>query len=164
LREIVTLPLIVHDIGSTAERRKKTEDMLDVVGLPKRVIDSYPSQLSGGQRQRVAIARALIMRPDVLICDEPTSALDVSVQAQILNLLQDLKSVPASRCSPNPATRIPAPCSIRCSPPTHAWASRRSACTAPFPTRCLRRPVAPSTRAARAASRPAKRLTRRMTR
>ena len=91
LREIVTLPLIVHDIGSTAERRKKTEAMLDVVGLPKRVIDSYPSQLSGGQRQRVAIARALIMRPDVLICDEPTSALDVSVQAQILNLLQDLK-------------------------------------------------------------------------
>nr|BFE98101.1 ATP-binding cassette domain-containing protein [Pseudomonas brassicacearum subsp. brassicacearum] len=91
LREIITLPLIVHDIGSPAERRKKTEAMLDVVGLPKRVIDSYPSQLSGGQRQRVAIARALIMRPDVLICDEPTSALDVSVQAQILNLLQDLK-------------------------------------------------------------------------
>jgi oligopeptide/dipeptide ABC transporter ATP-binding protein len=91
LRQIVALPLIVHDIDSPGERRKKVEAMFDVVGLPKRVIDSYPAQLSGGQRQRVAIARALIMRPDVLICDEPTSALDVSVQAQILNLLLELK-------------------------------------------------------------------------
>jgi oligopeptide/dipeptide ABC transporter ATP-binding protein len=91
LRQIIKLPLIVHGIDDSKTWDKKVEQMLDVVGLPKRVIDNYPNELSGGQRQRVAIARALIMRPDVLICDEPTSALDVSVQAQILNLLVDLK-------------------------------------------------------------------------
>jgi len=89
--DIVSLPLRVHRVGDPREWKKRTEEMLDLVGLPRRVAGSYPSQLSGGQRQRVAIARALIMRPEVVICDEPTSALDVSVQSQILNLLLDLR-------------------------------------------------------------------------
>lgn len=88
---IVSLPLRVHKVGDPASWQSKAEEMLDLVGLPRRVFHSYPGQLSGGQRQRVAIARALIMRPEVVICDEPTSSLDVSVQAQILNLLIALR-------------------------------------------------------------------------
>jgi peptide/nickel transport system ATP-binding protein len=88
---IVSLPLRVHKVGDPLSWRKSVEDILDIVGLPRRVYDSYPNQLSGGQRQRVAIARALIMKPEIVICDEPTSALDVSVQSQILNLLMDLR-------------------------------------------------------------------------
>jgi peptide/nickel transport system ATP-binding protein len=91
IADIVALPLVVHKIGNTAERRARVEEMLDFVGLSRRLIHNYPSQLSGGQRQRVAIARALVMRPDIVVCDEPTSALDVSVQAQILNLLLELR-------------------------------------------------------------------------
>lgn len=84
-------PMVVHKVGDSAYREQRVLDLLEMVGLPKSVLEALPGQMSGGQRQRVAIARALSLKPDAIIADEPTSALDVSVRAQILNLLMDLK-------------------------------------------------------------------------
>lgn len=91
VRDIVALPLIAQRSFTAREIARKVAAMLDRVGLAPELGDRLPVQLSGGQRQRVAIARALVAEPKVVICDEPTSALDVSVQAQILNLLADLR-------------------------------------------------------------------------
>ena len=89
---IISLPLRAQGLSEgRADLDKKVDEIMELVGLPPRLKYNYPSQLSGGQRQRVAVARALIMRPEIVLCDEPTSALDVSVQAQILNMLMDLR-------------------------------------------------------------------------
>ncbi len=88
---IIEEPLVVTGAGNRAERAEKVRALIKQVGLEESYLDRYPSQLSGGQRQRVGVARALALNPSVVVADEPTSALDVSVRAQIINLLCDLK-------------------------------------------------------------------------
>ncbi len=90
--DLIAEPLIIAGMGAPADRRKKVGDLLDRVGLPSDSAQRFAHEFSGGQRQRIGIARAIALEPDLVICDEPISALDVSVQAQVVNMLEDLQA------------------------------------------------------------------------
>lgn len=90
--DIVSEPLIVHGLASRRQARERVEELLQMVGLDPEFAERYPHMFSGGQRQRIGVARAIATRPAFIVCDEPVSALDVSIQSQIVNLLDDLKS------------------------------------------------------------------------
>ncbi len=90
--EIVGEPFAVHNIASGNERKDRVQELLRTVGLNPYLVNRYPHEFSGGQRQRIGIARSLAVNPDFIVCDEPVSALDVSIQAQVINLLQDLQN------------------------------------------------------------------------
>jgi oligopeptide transport system ATP-binding protein len=90
--DIIGEPLVIHNLATGKQAQERVEELLQLVGLDPRFYDRYPHEFSGGQRQRIGVARALALNPSFIVCDEPIAALDVSIQAQVVNLLEDLQS------------------------------------------------------------------------